>query len=860
MNTFLVNDALQNVWCAPFEDDQFIVEPARITPAGGAVGTFQLMYEQVGLPTQADVYHVFQIGQVDPSYLNLIDTPNIWYSFTEIMRRKKMIANLYTEQGWMVPRFEAWVLSYGDNNLLIAVKDQKPFANFGAVPLYVRFYSNVWYNGESGVAAPGGVYTAGLRVASAAGAAGLQNVAATYVGYTGALQWYHNGYLVDSLVLTNISVGDSVEFVFDASVFKVLDLPIASLPQFVSTLDSTTKYLLHNGGGKRPTIDWMGDVDLYVLNGPGSGSYWGVYFHKNNAISMRQLTQQDYSIPTAFVQSYLDDNGWNGLTATVRLYLRQGGYANRPLTYENNRIFELYKLTDAEIIEAMVGTSANVPNWQAATLEASPYVTIMGEPSQLVTQSQVQAAYGYNAMSKLAGDNPILIGNTGYGIGAKLPVGLQNNSTVYEYDASRKLLGIYNHVTGAVYYPVSASCTFIEAIVGTGGVDSGIKYYQAPTTIALNPVIGQKVYLTNNFNGVPNSVWKDITGDTDFYTVSPDGLTGTFVIDTGDYFVAVKGDDKFLTYEFRSQSVDGTLIFHVHGNVTEKDGSTVDEIINIVPGKFDVWLNGNALVKDVDYYVQWPLFAITNTSFLDTQSTSQNITVRCTGFAYRSINLDGPGDSGFVKYNMLSRNGVFNIRDDRVVRVVAAGKVFALDELTYSEGDGIATLPVSVPNGSPYAIEEIVVPLRDLVNTDTYALRDASRAIDAAVSAYLSPKLPDPPETGPDVLTSPYVVFSTFMTKIISDVKADIISMANFQGLYSDTDVKNALTGYNEYLPFDPIWNGIDGNYVEVIPHPFPNPVVVSAYQYKFLLAVNRAFLGGQLNLSTYLQLSANGL
>jgi hypothetical protein len=865
-STFLVNDALRKVWCNPFQDTQFIVEPARITPSDGEIGTFTYVWDTIPLPTQADTYHVFQIGQLDPQYLNMVDEQNVWVSFTEIMRNNNLVANFYNQEGWLAPRFECWLLQYTDQCLMIAVRDQKPLADFGNDALFMRIYSNAWYKTDAGRQAVAGVYTAGVRVTSTTGAVALQNTATTYQNLGPGFQWIHNGYLVDAVPPSRISVGDTVEFVYDASVFQVLNIPVASLLQFQSTKDSCFKYLLHNNVGPRPTIDYQDDIDIYVVNPGTNNTYQAVYYHKNNPVAMRQLTQQDYSIPVDYLDAYANNQNWLSSNLTVRLYIRGGGYGNRPLVFENNRIFELYKLPDAEIVQAMIGTASNVPNWQAAVLEASPYVTVMGEIAEDVTQDQVQAAYGYNAISKLTGNTPLLIQNLPQGPGVWLPPALQTDSTVYEYDTNRLLLGIYNHVVGNIYYPVNSNCFMIEAIVGMGGIETGIAVYQAPTTITLNPNVGQRVYLCSNINGTPSSFWEDITGNTTYYTVSSNGTVGTFVIDNTDHFVAVAGDDKFLTYQFSTQSVDGTQIFAVQGNVTSSTlgGSgmvTADTLqdVPLVPGQVDIWMNGHSLVLGVDYYMSWPTISVCNMSYLD-PSGIQNFTVRCMGFAVGINAIEGPDEIGFVSYNMLSRNGIFNIRDDRVMRIIAAGKIFQQDELVYSEGDGTVSLPVSVPNGSPYSIEEIVVPLRQLVDTDTYTMRAASQAIDATISAYLSLKLPDAPESEPDQITSLYNVYSVFFTKVLSDVKAGAISMANFQGLYPDTDVYNYLQSYEDILKLDPIWHGVDNFHINVIPHPWPNAVTVSAYQYKFLLAVNRAFLGGQLDLSSFLQMSANGL
>lgn len=856
MNTTLVSDALSKVWCNPYQDTQFIVQPAKITSPPGVAGTFELMFDTLALPTPSGTYHVYQFGQIDPKYLNLNDGMNTWRTATELMRTRKLVLDIYTSDGLMVPRFEAWILYNTDHNMLLAIRDQKPLYDLGHAdePVFVRFYSNAWYQTTEGANATGGIYAAGIRVTQTDDITNLQNTAAAYRALSsGALQFFKNGKYVDNISPGRVTVGDAIEFVYDASVRQVLDLPVSSLRTFESTIDSKIKYLLHNPLPKRPTIDYRDDVDVYLLNPGANNSFDALYFHKNADDALRQVTQQDYSLPTDYVSAYVDGQpSWpNAQSLTVRLFIRNSGY-NRPIAFEANRIFELYKLSDEDILEAMVGTQSTLTFWQAANLEASAYITLMGARYEDVTQSLVQDAYGYNAISTLCGNSPLPVVNTSVGRGVNLPYDLQAASTVYEYDTNRKLLGIYWHQGGEIYYPTNAACTLIEGIVGLGSVDTGIV---VSSVLKLNPNIGQRIYVCKNVGGQMDNIWQDITDDSDWYTVDENNNV-VWGVPTSPYFFALKGDDKFLTAQFTLTPNDDLLSFNIEGQQTFLDGPGMGRM-TIPSGTLDVWLNGAFLIEDVDYKVQWPTVVICN----KTQRVpgDQAITIRCTGFCDRSLARTAVAETGFVTYGVLSRNRKFDIRDDKVMRVVVGGKLYLKTELLYSEDNDTLQL-ADIPNGTPYSLEEIVVPLRDAVDTDTYVMRELARQRDALISGYLSPLIPDAPKASPSTIPQQYEIFSPFAAKVMWDLKNGLIPMTNFMGLYNDAAVKDALAAYTWLLEFDPIIQGYDPNYVRVLPHPGATEVALPLYHYRFLQRAIKVFLKNAVNLSHYVTVIPGGV
>ena len=142
---YLIQHARDNVWCTPDQDFQVILEPARISPHQGVRNSIDIFWSKVTLPTKTDWNHVFQIGEVSPKLLGLLDIVNQWTTLQEHANKEWVISDVYVKSGLQLPRFETYVLRTSDNNVLVAVKDQPTLANVGKEPLYIRFYSNAYF-------------------------------------------------------------------------------------------------------------------------------------------------------------------------------------------------------------------------------------------------------------------------------------------------------------------------------------------------------------------------------------------------------------------------------------------------------------------------------------------------------------------------------------------------------------------------------------------------------------------------------------------------------------------------------------------------------------------------------------------
>jgi hypothetical protein len=293
-------------------------------------------------------------------------------------------------------------------------------------------------------------------------------------------------------------------------------------------------------------------------------------------------------------------------------------------------------------------------------------------------------------------------------------------------------------------------------------------------------------------------------------------------------------------------------------SLIQRDINSIFKVMEIPLGELDIFMNGYSLIENIDYIVMFPEILIINKSYLnDVLNTAQKITIRFTGFCNSDLTRNTEADIGFIKYNLLSKNNKFDIRDDKVLRIVINGKMHNRDSLQFSEVNSGITVP-NGNNGLPYSIRDIVVPLRGNAVDDTYTCRNISKIIDKRVSDYMTSYLPEPVMTGPNIVDGLHIVISPFCSKIIYDLKAGLITDPRMKLNYSDSDVVDICKNYEYLLAFDPtqINTELDSNYVEIHPHNLNQVINLDIYSYKFLTKVVSHYLRGRVDISHFVSLT----
>jgi len=853
---YIVNHAILNAWCNPKQDLQSIVKPKRITRKIGVWGDFDAGKINYLLPDKTSRFHVFQVGQLSPALMGLMETNGLWFNVADTCHKKKLVVDIYSQFGIEFPRTQTWYMVTRNRNLIFAIKEVPSISvSLREVDIFLRVYTNAFFQSRRAGINVDDIKVTGQAISTTDDVLKLQNMLTAWQTLPGVAYAFVNGYKVSHVTMFSAKVGDYVELVYDSSVERIVDFPLKDLKAFNSTLDKKVKYLLHYPGQGSGTIDYHDDIDFFLVRrNPRNGRHRGVYYHRNaqQADAVRMVTHKDYAIPVDYIDAYLDSQtAWNFEEVLLRMHVRQSGY-HRPLIDEANRIKELYKMKDADIAEALLSVDAVVPNWTAATLEASAYAEVMRSPTANMSPRLVQDAYGYNAISKLLCDSPLfIVVNSGQRT-VNLPYGLQVRCGAYEYDASGFLLGYYQHTQGALYSARNKNTRLVEFVAGI--LSTQLEETYGAQEVEIDAAVDYRFYTCGiEYDGTINNKWVDVT-DTALYAIVDNKVT--WFTNPATTYTLVRGNSRFLAYSLNLDNSDGLVRFSLT-HLAMRGGTLGNHVMQIPMGELDVFMNGRSLIKDVDYYVDFPVAVVTNKAYLSA-GTTQHIDVRFTGFCHSDMSMERFDENGFIDHGLLSSNNRFDIRDDKIQRITAGGALYERQELLFAEDD----LGVRVPdarNGLPYSIRDVIAPLRGIAADDTYTLRAKSVATDKVVRNYLTQKLPQQTFNTPNAIKDLYPVFSPFCAKILFDLKNGNLNDPRLKAFYSDSDVYDICEPYEALLKCDPTQDGLqpDLNYVAVHPHQLNTVVDVDIYGYKFLTRVVKLYLKGRVNLSQFIRLSA---
>lgn len=851
MTDFLVQQAIQNIWCTPTQDQQQIIKLAKITRFGGVYSKVQVIWRQYSLPLPGTLFHVYQIGGISPSHLGLRvpQGPGVWVSMADSCMSQETIIDLYNINGIQSPRVLAWYTVTADGDLIVAVQHyQKVAIDYNTEDLFMRVYHNAYYGSDRRNNAVDFIEVAGGIMRNTDAILALQNKfqKASEKGTTYA---FVNGYLVPSLNMLTVAVDDVAEYVYDGSIYSVEELQVSDLSAFDSTLDLKRKYLLHPATALKTTITYQDDIDFFIYKKDDAGRFQGLYFHRNAVDAVRMVTHADYAITLTYLAAYAaSQEGWTDLNdLTIRMQMRKSGW-RRPLINESNRIRELYKLPDSEILEAMIGIGATVPEWTAAHLEASGYTKVMRSSLANITPTLTQDALGYNAMASYLAPTPQFTKNVSGDFLVDIPLNLQYRSTVYEFDFQGLLLGWYLHTQGAVWRTQNASTHLVQIISGYGTTRLDERY--GARTAAVDATLDYRMYSCAYHNGLPDNIWQDVTGSSAYVIGGVGNLN--WVTPPSTTYTMVRSNRDFLGYDLLLPIQSGVLKFVL---TSEQDRGTgfQNTLMQVPMGELDLFMNGRALVEDIDYFVRFPEVIIVNKKFIDHGAEAQKITIRFCGHSQANMERAVYGDRGFVSHGVLSNNDRFDVRDGKVLHIAVGGAVYDRTELKFAETSSAVIVP-GVENGSPYVVRDIVVPMRGTTNAKTYELRDAALLVDKHVSDYLTTKLPPPTFTDVDVIPSLYPVYSPFCSALIDDLKNGILTDARINEQYNDDTLRDMCKFYEQYLEFEPTRapNTVDPDYVSVQAYYKDVVTDLTLFQYRFLSRAVSLYLNNAVVLSHY--------
>jgi hypothetical protein len=392
----------------------------------------------------------------------------------------------------------------------------------------------------------------------------------------------------------------------------------------------------------------------------------------------------------------------------------------------------------------------------------------------------------------------------------------------------------------------------VQIISGYGLTRLDERYGQQ--NLALDANLDYRMYTCGMVNGKPDNRWEDVTGSSKYLAT---GTTLTWLTLPETTYTMVRSNRDFLGYTLELPVQRGVLRFVLTSEQNRGNGHQ-NTIMQIQMGELDVWLNGYALIEGVDYIVNFPEVVIINKKFIDHNAAKQQIVVRHCGHCKADLSRAVLGDRGFVSHGVLSNNKRFDLRDDKVQHIAIGGAVFDRSRLRFAEMHWGVNVP-DMPNGAPYVVRDIVVPLRGTTNAKTYEARDAALAIDQRVSDYLTLKMPSPSFTEPDVIPERWPVYSPFVSALIDDLKTGALSDERIFQQYNDNIVRDICAEYEPLLAFEPTRapNEADKDYVSVQPYYRNVVTTMGLFQYRFLARAVSLYLNNAVSLSHYVMATA---
>lgn len=775
-----------------------------------------------------------------------------WVKFSDVCESNSLIVNIYTDKGICIPITDSYYAYTADQNLLFAVRvNTKLPINLATERPYFRLYSNAYFRSPASSGLTHKVKVAGEEVTTSTIKNNLKDFYDTYSILTGKVWVYVNGVMHEEWSDDAIELFDYVELVYDASVKNVVQIQVSDLKTFNSTLDEKHKYVLHYNGPSDNIIDYQDDIDVYVGLPDEDTAHKSLWYNKNNVDAMRNLTHRDYSLVADYIKGigykltevFASPTEIDPLDTIVTIYIRHSGYT-RALVYENSRILELYKMQDEDIYSAMSGPGATVDVWKAENLEAAGYPEVMSSKYCDITNEMVERAYGYNAISKYLADTPKQAYNNNGAKGVDVPYKLQFGCTAYEYDANGILTGYYHHYHGKFYTVTTNATKYVELISGFGG--DFVEEFKGERDVQYDPNFDYRVYQTTYIGGQIGTEWQDSTQE-DKYTAEDGTFTWTDPSVTS--YPMLRSSRRFLARDLELDTVDGALFFTLQQKVNTPNG-TLEQTMQVPMGQIDVFLNGRSLIRNLDYYLDFPVVYIVNKEHLarPIASTKQLVHVRFSGLS-KDMQILGDGDVGFVEHGFLSNDNEFDLRDDRVARVVVGGRLYTKSELQFSELTP-GTNVLHPLNGKPYMVKDILVPVSANTTHDTYELIGLSKEIDTQVSEYLTLKIPQPTRPAPSAILNKYRLYSPFCNKLLMDLKYGRLIIPNKPSGLTRQEVLEICRPYESLLTFDPAYMEQDWRYVVVHPHGKDSVLDILAHHYQFMYQVVQYYMNDKIDLS----------
>lgn len=904
MSDVLVNHALNHIWAAPLQDCQHRIKPNRVSPEFGFFKEAKVMWERIPLPNYKDStdttsYHVYPLGQLPPFLFALIMQKRTWYRVDQIGMANSTVIDIYLDNGAIVPRHICYLYLNTDNNFILAIarnvidygsEIKKSPYNENLTTTYtpdhhgvtIRFYnnaltkSNEWLDSAADPSAVLQDHFAVIDTVSDYNSfmARVTSIRTKYQGQ-GKGVFFLNGFIISEPTGYNTAMkGGTLRFQYDETVKDIRMFPISTIVGFRSTVDRRTdKYILLPETND-DMLEFFDDSDYYVVLKRLDGSYRGVRLDNFGIGPIRQLTHNAVSIKQDLVVNRSDQHEFlsNLNNLTILMVVRHGGMV-RDMGLQRNRIEDLYHLPRAQILEAMAGATAGVDEWRAEQLENSAYIEVMSSKFADITQAMVEEAYGYNAATKSVARAlyPVINGQVTVDEGMCIPWDvytptgnkIQTRRTLFWYDADGILLTYTSNNTTSrtINAPAAIRDTAkkVELILGelvVGQGDIGEITNQMTVPDNAYGYFGYRNYVIEKDRVNTSPVWTDVTNGIYCNLVTPSNGSAPYVqwnqtlLDNSNFYPCTRFANKVNVYTTGFSKASTATFSGVLDYTMMQIQNSALMPIHVPFGHVDVFMNGESLIQGLDYhYITGGKIVVVKKPTVDIDE----ITLTIRGYGFMNPNTKEPftpRDQGFIKNGLLSANQTYNVCHDRDIRVIVDGKLKFPDEVRFAETGSSVTGDL-ILDGKPYAVTDYQTLVEPFTKQNTVDYLMDAIDIDERVSAYLTPRLPEPEITDEYITPLRHEVYSPIMATFIRLIETGSL-LDNV--IDQDTMDQAILTKYGYIMEMhreaDPVYLDYNLNYCAIYPHPYLESVEVTSKQYAFLERVNRVFLKGALDLT----------
>jgi hypothetical protein len=879
---FLVQHALDKVWAEPVQDKQEWLEATRLTDVYGGVGGFTVYQRYFRFPVVAGVryFHFYHLGSFPEIILGIGDLTREWVKLSDVITGQRVLVQAVLASGLSVPIERCWIKKGMDRGIYLAVEHRK-IDSFGTIrridsvtgelsyaarrisdeKLYLRFYSNAvtqnpgWRLNKPNVNQP---YTVHAKYIAGIGdyLAFLDEVTAIKAAYGGLGLGYYvkGGYLVNAPgAFVEEYTGYVWTYTHDLTMENMVERTLPEMGVFPSEVDAgLVKYLVweHPNADQ---IDYHDDIDFVLFYEPLQK---GVLLPRYAKKTVRQVTHNSYSIPVSVVASlrqmhqFVSADGFR-----LRMYIRRGGMVNG-LVYQGDRLSELFSLPVDVAKSMLVGSESNIPFWRAPYLEGSDFIKVVSGKVEEITATLVESAYGYHAINKIAykpyQDLSMQSGTRTVHLGPGNAT--TSPQTLYSYDVDGLFIGR-------------------EAIV-LNGVEINDMEFVAPdqTAYAVELLVGQEInaatdqepiYRGDSFTrvGLREQHFRayakfvgddrihDVTGQS-HYVVSGDMLQWSPTAIANAEYKAVRFSGFIATMQktFDIGSYTGTIDL----SFPEYPIDGIQSVAAFGFGNLDIFMDGELLIENVDYYVTWPRIVVVRRPSTSPEFT--NVLVRAYGFPDKDTLLHRPPrEQGFVHGGLLSVNDVFDLRKDRNIRLIIDGRIVNAEGRAYAEEmNGNPVL-----DGRPYSISDYRQDVDSICSNDTLSLREIADSRDIVVSDVLKQHLPMRNPSNGFVVGNRWQVVSPVVSRLLhAFVTEDYLGQGQGESPFGNVEVEGWIAPYADLFEFDPTVRGADPYYVNILPHQYNSPMSITPGQRNILAYVIRHYLRDLVDISAAVTLS----